>query len=54
MVVEFIDDLLQRQTSDSVDGVLSDIFLIDDFLERFKTFLDGLLSLLDFSLSDIF
>lgn len=54
MVVEFIDDLLQRQTSDFVDGVLSDIFLIDDFLERFKTFLDGLLSLLYFSLSDIF
>ena len=54
LVVEFIDDLLQRQTSGSVDGVLCDIFWSDDFLEWIKTFLDGLMSLLDFSLSDIF
>lgn len=45
MIVELVNYLLQRQTSDSVDGVLSDLFLSDDFLKHVETFLDSLVSL---------
>ena len=45
VIVELVNYLLQWQTSDSVDGVLCDLFLSDDFLKHVETFLDSLVSL---------